>query len=1279
MTTMTWPGPSTSATSPADPGPWAGGVTAEDLAELAALATPLRRLLLMLGYQVDRLLAQAEPGDAWAQLDVRYFAASGVSGDAGPGDLPVSPGLVLALPAIAYLTPGADQGDPVPLGIPFADSPGVWTLDAEQGFLYIFGDDSAQSVQNRLTTSIEALTDALLAEAAEEVAAAPLTPAAAAGLLWLADPGTWFADPEAMRGSAAYRELESQAVLARDVITGSLGEEGEPLANFLTEQVTITATPRPDPPLPFFGARRRIPTLRELLYWVARGTFVAPYRAHAFFTNLESWLVERGQDGVLADGELDELRDAPWFAVIARLVDHGILLPPALISATDSDEEESPVLAERVDNLTVDLTVLHQMTIRLTLVRDADGAAVFPEPEHGEDQTMLDPIPQFTWDYLIPATTADLPRLVVVAAPGVDILVPTGTPVGWTLQIIRVQDTSLVPAWGNGVDPAQLLAQYVIPATNVVSGMITLPDQPPAAPAVQVLPHPDGMTLLYPSNTDPSAKQLVSVDIVLQGGSANAPLYSGDARFAVDVTYYHDDRGLNMPDPAPHITVWVTPGVSVTVTTTALTEFQDLRLQTEVWQVRDYTEIPQFGARLPFDTSKLEHFAGFAPGWEQPWTADQGSEPGRVFTALHVEHDEIGFTEWFTTVVDFGVGQIPLVGDVVDIADFSLAMATGRDKWGNPVSGGQLAMMGFAAMMPFVSGSLAEGFGRTIEGLTHAMPRLEAPDGAAARSAASLGVRSLAERALRPIGMSLADAERFAARAASFTSLTPAERADVVAELRAFITDNAAEFARASKGQVLSADELLDATGAGIRVPEAMREYGRWRADQLSAMLPGGGPPDLSIDNFIATVTAPRTRAMFEALLGNRAGGGAAAAVLHRSASAGARWKSTMYVLLRKTKPARTWLRDQIQGGALESAVEALVSSRTGQEARFGEQIWVDQRFLAYSEVVRHTAAEYAQYAAHLIDGLSGGNPGGITLETLGTLIGRKLSFYPGELARLVVTGLDVAEHELARSGRGLDDILQASGVARRIEGIQGFLHGIITSKGNEQGARFEVFLAGNEISKAVDVAIRMGARLPGILDSVSREGPDLLRYGADRLVADILQGKAYDSMLRLFSSVPVGNWMKHGAWRGPEVFRQLVSDIQRMANADPPFMLESLTGVAGGARFTGSFEFAIDVRHYLTTLSSIPSGLSEARIARLSNMSLNGLLNQLTDTDELLAAIDALKGIRSEEDIEAMLEAARPGVEDQLQAFLDLPNLADVLGITIPDGMTFSIELSFR
>jgi hypothetical protein len=190
VTTMTWPGPSTSATSPADPGPWAGGVTAEDLAELAALATPLRRLLLMLGYQVDRLLAQAEPGDAWAQLDVRYFAASGVSGDAGPGALPVSPGLVLALPAVAYLTPGADQGDPVPLGIPFADSPGVWTLDAEQGFLYIFGDDSGQSVQNRLTTSIEALTDALLAEAAEAVAAAPLTAAAAAGLLWLADPGT---------------------------------------------------------------------------------------------------------------------------------------------------------------------------------------------------------------------------------------------------------------------------------------------------------------------------------------------------------------------------------------------------------------------------------------------------------------------------------------------------------------------------------------------------------------------------------------------------------------------------------------------------------------------------------------------------------------------------------------------------------------------------------------------------------------------------------------------------------------------------------------------------------------------------------------------------------------------------------------------------------------------------------------------------------------------------------------------------------------------------------
>lgn len=68
-------------------------------------------------------------------------------------------------------------------------------------------------------------------------------------------------------------------------------------------------------------------------------------------------------------------------------------------------------------------------------------------------------------------------------------------------------------------------------------------------------------------------------------------------------------------------------------------------------------------------------------------------------------------TDWmiFTILCDVAVGVVPYLGTSVDVAEFLYALETGEDKWGQPVATWQLALMGIAASVPFVSGSALKG------------------------------------------------------------------------------------------------------------------------------------------------------------------------------------------------------------------------------------------------------------------------------------------------------------------------------------------------------------------------------------------------------------------------------------------------------------------------------------------------------------------------------------------------------------------------------------------
>lgn len=93
-------------------------------------------------------------------------------------------------------------------------------------------------------------------------------------------------------------------------------------------------------------------------------------------------------------------------------------------------------------------------------------------------------------------------------------------------------------------------------------------------------------------------------------------------------------------------------------------------------------------------------------------------------------------------LADIGVGAIPVIGDIADIGEFFLALATGTDRWGRHVSTAEKWIMGVGALLPVVgSGALRA-------------PQL------AARFAGRLGSAERASGAVEALSRQLSDAQR---------------------------------------------------------------------------------------------------------------------------------------------------------------------------------------------------------------------------------------------------------------------------------------------------------------------------------------------------------------------------------------------------------------------------------------------------------------------------------------------------------------------------------------
>lgn len=63
---------------------------------------------------------------------------------------------------------------------------------------------------------------------------------------------------------------------------------------------------------------------------------------------------------------------------------------------------------------------------------------------------------------------------------------------------------------------------------------------------------------------------------------------------------------------------------------------------------------------------------------------------------------------------DLGIGMVPVFGDLADLADFGKALVTGSDKWGDEVGTFELALMGLGVLIPVVGSGVVRRAGRGL-------------------------------------------------------------------------------------------------------------------------------------------------------------------------------------------------------------------------------------------------------------------------------------------------------------------------------------------------------------------------------------------------------------------------------------------------------------------------------------------------------------------------------------------------------------------------------------
>ena len=115
---------------------------------------------------------------------------------------------------------------------------------------------------------------------------------------------------------------------------------------------------------------------------------------------------------------------------------------------------------------------------------------------------------------------------------------------------------------------------------------------------------------------------------------------------------------------------------------------RDSRVDLHIVEVWDATKVPPPGTPINVN---------YYLGWGKQRRPDRHTWLSTSTTGFDL----------LTGALDVAVGMIPIIGDLVDIGEFIVALATDRDRWGRKVDAGDKALMGLGAiigLIPFLGG-----------------------------------------------------------------------------------------------------------------------------------------------------------------------------------------------------------------------------------------------------------------------------------------------------------------------------------------------------------------------------------------------------------------------------------------------------------------------------------------------------------------------------------------------------------------------------------------------
>ena len=289
----------------------------------------------------------------------------------------------------------------------------------------------------------------------------------------------------------------------------------------------------------------------------------------------------------------------------------------------------------------------------------------------------------FVYQYIRPNPPNRIyPIIRIVASPGVRILAPLRSSADAEhplYEIYRVQDPESLPTQGEVIDPTQYTPTTEINTERSQDSIFNLAPSP-----LVIRNRPDGVDIFH----RPS-------EIVLQ---ITAPNLLGDARFAYEIIPEQPIPFSNEYRGCSTIKVVKTPTVRVNLTGPGTQRSLDTEISSRlpvilVYQVNNINDVPDQGNTISSNEPPLD-------------------------IPISSREDTVGFT-LATMATDTAIGAIPIVGDLVDIAEFIYGLGTGRDRWGRRLEPLDYVLLGLGAVVPFVSGGVLRG----AQGLARAAGR----------------------------------------------------------------------------------------------------------------------------------------------------------------------------------------------------------------------------------------------------------------------------------------------------------------------------------------------------------------------------------------------------------------------------------------------------------------------------------------------------------------------------------------------------------------------------